>query len=217
MRSFTPVWAESPAKRPGASASRCAPRLSDVERKMVRSNAFLWGRVTAIRETLVPMESLNKFLKELFDEDSVWIGWSVYWRALLLTFLVSLPLSAIAVREELAFVSGVLSALAAMAILGSVVKRVALDSKLAPSWVETVSIGWATFWRYLLLGLVGLLPISAISLFVAAALGREWIALIISLPFNVLWLSACMGWAVSRVKRLVELKGDSGSSGSEQS
>ncbi len=155
------------------------------------------------------MDGLKRFFGELFDEDSVWVGWSVYWRFMLLTFLVTLPLNALAIREELAFAAGILSGLAVVAVLGSVVKRVALDRQLPSSWIDTLSIGWATFWRYLLLGLIGLLPLLSASILIAAAFGSGWIALFF-IPFAILWLSACMGWAVGRTKRFIEMRSGPG-------
>lgn len=158
------------------------------------------------------MKSIRRFFSELFDEESVWVGWSVYWRVMLLTFLITFPLNAIAVGEELAFAVGILSGLVVMAILGSVVNRVALYRRTTYTWVEIMTIGWSTFWRYLLLGGAGLLPLMAISILVASAFGSEWIALFF-IPFAVLWLSACMGWAVGKVKRFIDSRGGSGMDG----
>lgn len=145
----------------------------------------------------------NKFLKELFDEDSVWIGWSIYWRVLVISIPVSLAVGLIAIREELAFLAGALSAFATMAILGAVMRRVALNLPGKTLSSETLYIGWATFWRYALVGLPGFLLIFGIVIALAAVVNFSWIILL-ALPFLVLWLSVSMGWAAIKVKHLIQ-------------
>lgn len=145
---------------------------------------------------------LFKLLKEMFEEESVWIGWSVYWRFQLFTVLAGLPLMAlISLSDKVAFIVGSLTAAIVTVILGIVVRWVAIGERKISLSSFTVYLGWATFWRYMLFGLPGGLMIVVVFVRLAIALNSDWITLV-STPPLVLWFSACMGWAVRKVLSL---------------
>ncbi|MHB0976625.1 MAG: hypothetical protein ACYC1U_05465 [Candidatus Aquicultorales bacterium] len=141
-----------------------------------------------------------KFFSGLFEEESVWIGWSIYWRFQLVTLFIALALQVFTYSPEVSFIAGALNALSTVAVLGFVVRRVGLERFEPSSFFETAMIGWAALWRYLLMGTPGLLAIGLFAAAVVVTFGSAWLALG-AIPIAVLWMSASMGWAAGRVKK----------------
>lgn len=144
---------------------------------------------------------LSKFFAELFDEDSVWRGWCVYWRFQLALALLFFPLVLLSFVSD-AFAVGVGAAMI-VGILGGIVSWVAFQEKsLVP--LRLFRIGWAVILLTVPLYIVGSFVIATVLVMIFLMLeinplGNEVIVGIISIPLSVLYLSAVLGWSTGKV------------------